>query len=457
MNPNDDPVTFAKTVYEAYKKGTDTSGREQNPDYAIYMRNLERERLKQGDICADCPNLLLLTDQVNAVLQHMANDPNSDFSPRVLHEVNSLEGMFYFTKEENYSGMKTDGAPCKRFELMNRHDPFGDPDSFDEGNHVLIFSRNVNFDNISQVQILEPGKRKIFFFRGLYPDEDIVVRVIRDSKGNANVSYFKEMVSVGKENRGWEQLKNQNKALSQHNAKMAKVAEEQRQAMAKEDATRDKFNMEYGWNTEGSGTIPDKVTVLSIDGASHFETVSLTGGAEVSSKKQAANVRLSDKEGDDFVGLEANGNGDVTLSSRSDFESFAVTSQATQKGEVAVQLRDKDNKEIVELRRNDEGLAQLGVPMQFNIYDTGVIVDGKVVAGEDGSYGGTWVLRDRDSKTRYVDLNLNNDKEKTQVGVGHSQRFSNGTVIGVKVNQNFHNDGRSETAGWVQFSMPLPF
>lgn len=262
INPDEDPVAFAKTVYKAYKVGKASPGQEIDPQYAQLLVKKERRRIEEGSICVDCPNLILLTDQVNSVLQHLVNDPNNEAPVDVLSEVNSLEGMFYFTKEEIKQGnLQSTEVPCTRIEFPDPRGPLRAKQSFDADNHVLIFSKNINFKNILQVHLLEPGVRKTYFFRAKYPHEDVVVRVMRDSKGNTQVNYYRNRNLVAEAKKKQEQK--EIAALTPFERKLRLEEEAKRKKLAEEKAKEDRLNVDYGWNTEGSGVLPSKVTVLA--------------------------------------------------------------------------------------------------------------------------------------------------------------------------------------------------
>tara|TARA_Y100000590_G_scaffold470774_1_gene670170 strand:- start:117106 stop:118584 length:1479 start_codon:yes stop_codon:yes gene_type:complete len=454
-DPEKDPESFVRVLYDAYKETERIRGRTTNdPEYANYLKEVNREKIEEGTICVDCPNTFLLTEQVNDILQHLAKDPKSKIPPSVLNEVNSLDGMFYFTKEEARHSIKTaEEIPCRRWELGRGSMPFQDPEEFDASENILVFSRNINFKNISQAQLLEPGVQKTYFLRGQYPHEDIVIRVIRDSKGNAQVAYFRNKEIYLKAKKVNDQRLRELEAMAPEKRKRLLREQKLAKEAAEKKAASDHLDIDYGWKTEGDGLLPKKVTILSLDGASHFDTVSIQGEAEISSKKQAAGIKVKSKEGKDYVGLELEADGDLSLSSRTDFESFAVTGQVKKHGNTSsasVQFRDDKDKEVVELSVDRAGLARLGVPMSFNVYETGLDINGKVVAGQDGSFGGNWSIVDGTTKRRYMDVGLHGNKKGESVSVGHSRNLSKNSSISIKVARDNYEDNK-QTAGWVQF------
>ncbi len=456
-DPEKDPVGFARVIYDAYKETASIQKRKTNdPEYAHYLKEVNRKKIEEGTICVDCPNTFLLTEQVNDILQHMANEPESKIPPAVLNEVNSLDGMFYFTREEAKHSLKSsEEVPCERWELGRGSMPFNEQEEFNASEHIMVFTKDISFKHISQAQIFEPGVQKTFFLRAKYPHDDIVIRVIRDRKGNAKVAYFRHKEIYMKAKKVHDKKMRTLEAMAP--AKREKKIREEKLAKeaAAKKASSDHLDLDYGWKTEGDGFIPKKVTILSVNGASHFESMTLEGGAEVSSKKQAAGIKLRSKEGKDYVGVEVEADGDVSLNSRTDFETYAITGQVRQSGKTssgAVQLRDDKNQEIVEVSVDRAGLARLGVPMQFNVYETGIEIDGKVVAGQDGSFGGNWSVVDGKSKKRYLDVGLTGNKTGGSVSLGHSRNLSNSSSISIKVAQD-HFDDRKQTAGWIQYKL----
>lgn len=450
----DDPVAFVRKAHKAYKdvrKDMEAGG--SRSEYAQYLESKRREDIDAASICVDCPNLLLLTENVNDILQHVKDDPRSEYPAHVLNELDSLEGMFYFIQEEDRQGLAlVDGSPCSREEL-DYNNFFRNDNNFNEQNHVVLFTKNISFKDISQTQFIQKGKRKTFFFKAAYPNEDIIVKVVRLSSGVATVSYYRHKEIVMK-------ALSDKERKERDYQKVGEPTKEDKQDDAiifggVSNGKKDELKIDYGWKTEGDSFIPKKVTVLEVEGISEFSEANLSGGVEVSSKRQAIDMKVSGKEGKSFVGVELNADTELKLKSRSDFDSFSITSQAKVKGtsqSAKVQLRDSENHEILELSKGSDGLGRVGVPHRFNVYDTGVIVDGRVVVGQDGSYGGTWVLSDRDTKKRYLDVGLKRNSESSGVSLGHSRSLSQNSRISIKVSHD-EFDKRRESAGWVQFSM----
>lgn len=462
MSFKDDPVNFLKQARKSYKAAVKKAESSSNPEYIHFLESKRREDIDAASICVDCPNVLLLTENVNDILQHLKKDPKNEIPSSILNEIDSLEGMFYFTQEENRQSLELVASePCLRRDLGTKHPFYPSNDNFDDDNHIMVFTKNVSFKNISQAQLIDINKRKTYFFKGTKPHEDVIIKVVRNTNGEGSVSYYRHKEIVVKARK--------EKAKKDLEAKIIRPLTNEEKIAAKkkleedgpivfggtEDGKKDELVIDYGWKTEGDSFIPKKVTVLEVEGISEFESMSITGGAEVSSKRQAVDLNISGNKGKDFVAVEVNADTQVKLKGRSDFDTFAFTGQAKMKGQkksAAVQLRNDKNQEVMEISHGTDGISRLGVPHKFNVYDTGVIVDGKVVVGQDGSYGGTWVLSDRDSDTQYVDIGVRGRDDGRGISLGHSQKLSRDSRISVKLTHDDYSH-RTESGAWVSFSL----
>jgi hypothetical protein len=447
MDPMQDKKAFLKQAVKAYKesKSTKTAYRG-NPEYIQFLERKRRADIDTATVCVGCPNFLLLTEQVNGILQVQKNHLPENTPAAVFNEINSLEGLFYFVQEENAQGERVGAnGGCQRFEY-GMDNIFQKEQDLDFDNHIMLFTEEVNFKNITQVHFAEPGNRKTYYLKGKRPDQDVIIRVVVRPSMPPVISYYRHKeVILRKRIQAKKELKEKNIFLNDKNEKKKKD---------EKAALEDRFSIDYGIDSDDDSFFPNKVTLIGIKGVSHFESTTFTTSTEISTDKQSAELELASKDKKDYLKLELSSSARLTFQGRSDFDSFAISSQVESKGgksKAAMQLRDENNQEIVGLNIDEEGLASIGVPLQFNVYDTGILVDGRVVAGQDGSYGGTWVISDRDSKTRYVDVGMKVSQVGKGVSLGHSRKgFKENSRLSIKVSHDDFKDHKA-TTGWVEY------
>ncbi|MFT6070339.1 MAG: hypothetical protein ACJAT2_003224 [Bacteriovoracaceae bacterium] len=456
MNPMEDRKAFLKQAVKAYKEAK--SGRSTykgSPEYLQFLEHKRREEIEQSSVCVGCPNLLLLTEQVNKILQEQKKTLPKNTPASVFNEIDSLEGMFYFVQNENKEGnLEGSEAGCKRYDY-GFQGIFAKEKDLNLNNHVMLFTEEVNFKSITQIHLTKLGEKKTYFLKGKAPNDDVVVKVVTNGRGPATVTYYRHKEIIIRKKALTKKEQFDQKAFPTKTFKSS-GGEKKNGAEEKTKAPEDELKFDYGVETEEDSFMPKKVTLLGLSGVSHFESTTLRAGTEISSDQQMAEVELSSKDRKDFLKLDMDATSKVRLQSRSDFESFAVSSQLVHKdgkGTASMQLRDDKDKEVLDLSVDAEGLAKIGIPLQFNVYDTGLLVDGRVVAGQDGQYGGTWVISDRATKKQYVDVGMRGNKDGAGVSIGHSRKpFKNDSKISVKVTHDEFNNHKS-TAGWVQFSL----
>lgn len=449
MNPLEDRKAFLKQAVKAYKEAkSKTTAYKGSPEYLQFLESKRDEEIEASNVCVGCPNLLLLTEQVNKILQEQKKSLPKDTPASVFNEIDSLEGVFYFIQKENERGEVVAGrAGCEKLDF-GYQGLFPEKKKLNIDNHIMLFSEDVKFNNISQIHFSEPGVIRTYFLKGAPPHDDIVVKVVANGAKPATVSYYRHKEIILRK-------KTKDKLVEEQTriTKALKLGEEKKPKAT--GTPKDEFIVDYGVQTEEDSFIPKKVTLLGLTSTTHFESATITAGTEISSDKQMAEVQIKSKDGKEFLKAEVDASARLKLDARSDFDSFAISSQVVQrngKGTASLQLRDDKNNELVGLSVDERGLAKVGVPMQFNVYDTGVLVDGRVVAGQDGSYGGTWVISDRNTKTRYVDIGVRTSKDSAGLSLGHSRKvFNEKSRISVKFTHDEYKD-RNTSAGWVQFS-----
>lgn len=445
MDPMKDRKAFLKQAVKAYKESkSKTNDHQGNPQYLQFLENKRSDEINLASVCVGCPNLLLLTEQVNKILQEQKKILPADTPRSVFNEIDSLEGLFYFVQSEDENGdlIGTKGG-CEKLEYgaQNLYPKHVDL-NFD--NHIMLFTEEVNFKNITQIHFTETGKKKTYYLKGKRPNDDVIVKVVVDQRKPAVVTYYRHKEVI---------LRKKIQAKKDATDKIAFTKKLEKKGDS--DPLEDKFLIDYGVETDDDSFIPKKVTILGLDGVSHFESTTFRAKTEISSDKIGAEVSLSSFDKKDFVKVDVDESAKIRLHGRSDFESFAISSQVESKGgknTAGVQLRDEKDNEVVGLNIDEDGLAQIGVPLQFNVYDTGLLVDGRVVAGQDGLYGGTWVISDRNTKTRYVDVGMKASKDGGGVSIGHSQKaFNEDSTFSVKISHDDFKE-KKETSAWINYS-----
>lgn len=163
-------------------------------DPANFKYKLEREETLSSDkACAHCPKHLLLTEQINKVMDKMASDPSSNLGNEVPIKINRLKFLFYTQALIDKNGKRD----CHRY--MD-YTPDLEPTKFD-GQFDLIAEEALRFKDVSDIQYINPHLDElVYYYRGEGADKDVVVQAILTKEGG-KFRYFRYTPSQKEANR----------------------------------------------------------------------------------------------------------------------------------------------------------------------------------------------------------------------------------------------------------------
>lgn len=151
--------------------------KEAKKDNPNFQYKLEREEiLKSDNSCLHCPKHLLLTEQINKVMEKWAHDPTRDLGNEVPVKINRLKFLYYTLALHDQNGKRG----CQRFMDIT---PDLKPTKFD-GQFKLIAEDVLRFRDVSEIQYMNPGLDEVvYYYRGEGADQDIVVQAILTKDG----------------------------------------------------------------------------------------------------------------------------------------------------------------------------------------------------------------------------------------------------------------------------------
>lgn len=151
--------------------------RDANKDSANFQYKLEREEILKADkSCLHCPKHLLLTEQINKVVEGMASDPKNGIGTEELVKINRLKFLYYTEAIRAKDGR----IDCRRYLDIN---PDFKPTKFD-GQFRLIAEDALRFNAVTDIQYMNPDiDEMVYYYRGEGAEKDIVVQAILTKDG----------------------------------------------------------------------------------------------------------------------------------------------------------------------------------------------------------------------------------------------------------------------------------
>lgn len=144
---------------------------------------MREEEINRDNTCSHCPKYLLLTEEVNKVVEKMANDPKLSISDELPIKLNKLKFLYYTEAIHNKNG----SIECQRF---LDHTPDLRPTKFD-GQFKLIAADALKYKAVTDIQYINPDLDEVvYYYRGEGDQKDIVVQAIF-TKNGGRFRYFK--------------------------------------------------------------------------------------------------------------------------------------------------------------------------------------------------------------------------------------------------------------------------
>lgn len=154
---------------------------------------LEREEILRAEkTCTHCPRYILLTEEINKVVERMAKDPKVNTGIELPAKVNKLKFLFYTQLLRDSDGNKRclrswDTTPDLR------------PTKLD-GQFKLMAEDVLRFGKVTDIQYINPeAEETVYYFRGEGLEKDIVIQAIL-TKDGGKFRYFRHITTKEEEN-----------------------------------------------------------------------------------------------------------------------------------------------------------------------------------------------------------------------------------------------------------------
>ncbi len=178
-----------KAIEEQLKKS-----KEQDPTLKnnSYYKLLYEEEIASDQTCSHCPKYLLLTEQINKVVDKIAKDPKLAISDEVPLRINNLKFLFYTQAIHERNGK----LKCQRFMDLT---PDLKPTKFD-GQFKLVAEDILPYSSIASMQYMNPDlEETVYYYRGVDGDKNNIVQAIFTRTGG-KFRYFKYTPTANEEN-----------------------------------------------------------------------------------------------------------------------------------------------------------------------------------------------------------------------------------------------------------------
>lgn len=149
-----------------------------------YYYKLEREEtLRKDKVCSHCPQHLLLTEEMNRIVDKMASNPTNNIGIDGLAKINRLKFMYYTEAIRTKDGE----IDCKRY---NDYTLDLKPTKFD-GQFKLIAEDALRFSSVTDIQYVNPDlEEMVYYYRGEGADKNIVIQAVLTKEGG-KFRYFR--------------------------------------------------------------------------------------------------------------------------------------------------------------------------------------------------------------------------------------------------------------------------
>lgn len=162
-----------------------------DPKTNPYYRMLREEEIRNDRTCSHCPKYLLLTEEVNKIVDKMANDPKQS-SEELPVKLTKLKFMFYDQAVRD----QDNNVQCKRFLDMT---PDFKPTKFD-GQFKLLAEDVLKFQAVTDIYYKNPNQEEtVYYYRGEGSEKNLIVQAVI-TKDGGKLRYFRYIPSQQEEN-----------------------------------------------------------------------------------------------------------------------------------------------------------------------------------------------------------------------------------------------------------------
>jgi hypothetical protein len=153
---------------------------------------IRSEEISGDNVCIHCPKHILLTEQINKVIDKLALDPKAKMNEELPAKINRLKFLFYTEAIRSKNG----GIDCQRhFDIT----PDLKPTKFD-GQFKMLAEEVLPFRAITEIQYMDPSLQEmVYYYRGEGDDKNIIVQAILTKKGG-KFRYFRYTPSKSESN-----------------------------------------------------------------------------------------------------------------------------------------------------------------------------------------------------------------------------------------------------------------
>lgn len=168
-----------KAFLEYAKKAKDNENGVLDISYKLFRE----EEISRDNKCRHCPKYLLLTEQINKVIDNIAKDPKTNISEELPIKINRLKFLYYTQALREKNGE----IKCQRFMDLT---PDLKPTKFD-GQFKLIAEDALKFNSVTDIQYINPNlKEVVYYYRGEGAEKNIVVQAIL-TPGGGKFRYYR--------------------------------------------------------------------------------------------------------------------------------------------------------------------------------------------------------------------------------------------------------------------------
>ena len=275
-----------KDIYKTLREIRKSGGFElvENPDIKH-----EKETDSLMNVCISCSGFSSLVKTVNKITMKLAKqEDKKNPSSRLVEQVSRLDAIYHYTYDDRAFFQK---GKCRRFTHANSGEY---EDDLDLSESKIVFSNEIPIRDINALMIFD-GKKRTYFYRGRYNEEDIIVRLDIHDESMANITYYKFVAP-------------ELSYVSKSEAPKKKSTDKWELWSGEEDTVDKKtehMNYGLGFSIEHRSSVPTKLTLIKGSSlTSVSDSFAIKTDTELSSKKQVASVALSTTKGDDYAKLE---------------------------------------------------------------------------------------------------------------------------------------------------------
>lgn len=150
-----------------------------NEKYQLFRE----EEIKKDNSCLHCPKYLLLTEQINGVVENLSKVTKSSNDVELPIKINQLKFLYYTEVIKQNDGT----LGCSRYLDFT---PDFKPTKFD-GQFKLVAEDILPFNKVTDIQYMNPDLQEVvYYYRGNANDKEVIVQAILNKDGGRFRYYY---------------------------------------------------------------------------------------------------------------------------------------------------------------------------------------------------------------------------------------------------------------------------